>query len=111
MRRFFAVAGLVAVFTVPMVATAANLSNGSSQTCPAGQIGTWHFVNNQTGGAAAGTLTAIFSSGTVVTVASAVLQKTQHFNVSAAGTLIDASTNLPGKLVLSDFSCEEPKKG
>jgi hypothetical protein len=85
---------------------AVDISNISGQSCGS-QTGTWHFVNNQTGGAAAGTLTATWSSGDTCTVgASAVNAKTQHFYCTASGTLESASTNLPGKLVLSDFSCE-----
>lgn len=106
---------LVAVATATLVgisspAIAAELSNLSGQTCGDG-VGVWHFVNNQTGGAAAGTLTASFSDGTNAMVqASKVLGSTQHFYVSAGGDLLSASTNLPGKLVLSDFTCEDVKK-
>jgi hypothetical protein len=46
-----------------------------------------------------------------------VLGNTQHFDCIASGSLVSASTNLPGRLVLSDFSCEvktpppcDPKK-
>ena len=86
------------------------LSNGNGQDC-GDAVGSWHFVNNQTGGAAAGTLNATFSDGTVWNVApSAVNKNVQHFNVESSGTLVSASTNLPGKLVLSDFSCEDVKK-
>ncbi len=85
--------------------TAANIGNLSGQSCGA-DTGTWHFVNNQTGGAAAGSLSATWSSGNTCTVsATKVLGSTQHFYCTASGTLLGASTNLPGKLVLSDFSC------
>jgi hypothetical protein len=91
---------------------AANIGNLSGQSC--GDFsGNWHFINNQTGGAPAGTLTATWSSGDTCTVGpSKVLSSTQHFNCVASGTLLTAQTNLPGKLVLSDFSCEtkEPPK-
>lgn len=106
---------LVAVATAALVgisspAIAAELSNLNGQTCGDG-AGVWHFVNNQTGGAAAGTLTASFSDGThAMVTASKVLGSTQHFYVSAGGDLLSASTNLPGKLVLSDFTCEDVKK-
>ncbi|MBH0200280.1 MAG: hypothetical protein HP497_12810 [Nitrospira sp.] len=90
-------------------AMAASISNLSGQSCGAAD-GTWHFVNNQTGGAAAGTLTATWASGdTCTTTASAVNKSTQHFYCTASGALTGASTNLPGKLVLSDFSCETSK--
>jgi hypothetical protein len=120
MRKSIAALTLVVGFSIPMVAPAiaADLSNGSSQSCAG--AGRWHFVNNQTGGAATGVLTAVFSeSGNTITYttgASAVNSKTQHFNVTTNGgaTLVGASTNLPGRLVLSDFTCEgggkDPKK-
>jgi hypothetical protein len=91
---------------------AAEINNLSGQSC--GDFsGNWHFINNQTGGAPAGTLTATWDSGDTCTVGpSKVLASTQHFNCIASGTLVSASTNLPGRLVLSDFSCEtkEPPK-
>jgi len=100
--------GLVlAVSSSPVLA--ANLANLSGQSC--GDLsGTWHFVNNQTGGASAGSLTATFSSGeTCTTGPSKVLSSVQHFYCNASGALTGASTGLPGKLVLSDFSCETSK--
>jgi hypothetical protein len=85
---------------------AASIDNLSGQSC-GGFSGTWHFVNNQTGGAPAGTLTATWSSGDTCSVSpSKVLANTQHFDCIASGTLLTASTNLPGRLVLSDFTCE-----
>ena len=85
---------------------AATITNLSGQSC-GGFSGTWHFVNNQTGGAPAGTLTASWSSGDSCTVGpSKVTASTQHFYCTASGTLLSASTNLPGRLQLSDFSCE-----
>lgn len=88
---------------------AASISNLSGQSCGA-STGTWHFVNNQTGGAGAGTLDAAWSSGNLCSVsASKVNQSTQHFYCTASGTLLGAATNLPGRLVLSDFSCGDVK--
>lgn len=99
---FSAVAALGAAGT----AGAANLSNLSGQSCGS-FTGTWHFVNNQTGGAAPGTLSATWSSGnTCTTSPSTVNANAQHFYCTASGTLLAASTNLSGKLVLSDFSCQ-----
>lgn len=96
----------IAALGVAGVADAATLGNLSGQSCGA-FTGTWHFVNNQTGGAAAGSLSATWSSGDTCTVsASKVLSSTQHFYCTASGSLLAASTNLPGKLVLSDFSCD-----
>jgi hypothetical protein len=103
-RKFVMLLGFGLVLSSSPV-FAATLDNLSGQSCGA-QAGTWHFVNNQTGGAAAGQLTATFSSGTTcITGPSAVNNKTQHFYCLASGALTGAVTNLPGKLVLSDFSC------
>jgi hypothetical protein len=114
LRKLIGLAVLIVALAIPTAALAATLTNGSSQTC--GDSATWHFVNNQTGGAAAGTLTATFNtpSGTLVitTGATTVLNNTQHFFVSTPGaaTLVTASTNLPGRLQLSDFECDGGKK-
>ena len=91
---------------------AANIDNLNGQGC-GDSTGNYHFVNNQTGGAAGGTLTATFSSGQTCTVeASKVLGNTQHFDCNGfLGDLTGASTDLPGKLVLSDFSCGTPPQG
>jgi hypothetical protein len=95
---------------------AANISNLSGQSCGTGS-GDWHFINNQTGGTQVpGTLTATFlqADGTTVTctaIADPVLNNTQHFNcIGFSGTLTSASTDLNGRLVLSDFSCGPPKE-
>jgi len=108
--RFLFAPLAVAMALTAGAAAAANLGNLSGQACPAGYTGTWHFVNNQTGGAASGFLTASFSSGTCSVGASKVLASSQHFYcVGYGGSLLGASTNLPGKLVLSDFSCVQDK--
>lgn len=41
---------------------------------------------------------------------SKVTASTQHFYVCAGGTLLGASTHLPGKLVLSDYTCDAVKE-
>lgn len=108
MERWKKVSASAMVLGVAGAAVAASIGNLSGQSC-GGQTGTWHFVNNQTGGAAAGQLTATWSSGDMCTVtASKVLTSSQHFYCTASGTLQSAGTNLPGKLVLSDFSCGNP---
>ncbi len=92
--------------TISGAATAADISNVSGQSCGS-LTGTWHFVNNQLRGASPGTLTAAWSSGDTCAVgASATTRSVQHFYCSASGELLSASTNLGGRLVLSDFSCE-----
>lgn len=93
-------------------ALAADIANLSGQSCGAGTCGTWHFVNNQTGGAAAGTLNANFSEGAdCSTGPSQVNQNVQHFICSGCGELLAASTTgLGGRLVLSDFDCEKKEE-
>lgn len=110
-RKLWVTGATMALVGISSPAVAAELSNGSGQSC-GDAIGVWHFVNNQTGGAAAGTLTATFSDGTTWTVGpSATNRNVQHFYVESAGTLVSASTgSLPGRLVLSDYSCEDVKK-
>jgi len=109
-RKYWVMGATAALVMVSSPAVAATLSNGDGQSCGDG-MGVWHFVNNQTGGAAAGTLSATFSDGSVWNVApSAVNRNVQHFYVESTGTLISATTTLPGRLVLSDFSCEDVKK-
>ena len=111
MRKMMIVAAFAFAMGVAGSAFAATLSNLSGQSC-GDSSGTWHFVNNQTGGAAAGTITATFTGEppTCTTGPDKVLANTQHFICGASGTLTGASTNLPGRLVLSDFSCNEPPK-
>lgn len=93
--------------TISGAAMSAEISNLSGQSCGA-LTGEWHFVNVQVPvGTAAGTLNATWSSGASCTVgASAVNNRMQHFYCTASGELLSASTNLPGRLQLSDFSCE-----
>lgn len=86
-------------------AIAATLHNGSGASCDG--LGVFHFVNNQTGTRTPGTLTAEFTDGTQMVTPSKINKNVQHFYVESTGTLIDAETNLDGRLVLSDFTCEE----
>lgn len=112
LRKLIGLAILVVALAIPSVAIAATLSNGNGQTCSG--VGIWHFVNNQTGGAAPGTLTAFFSGGvTATTGPEKVLANAQHFYVqtNAGATLLNAETDLPGRLQLSDFNCDAAKKG
>ncbi len=104
--KIMMVAAFALVLGLSSTALAADIENLSGQSC-GDDMGTWHFVNNQTRGAAAGFLSAEWSSGDLCDVsASKVKRNTQHFNCFASGELLSATTNLPGKLVLSDFSCE-----
>jgi hypothetical protein len=90
-------------------ASAAVLSNGSGQSCNG--TASWHFVNNQTGGAC-GPITAIFTcDGSLVSKGPVdpekCLNSVDQYRVTTSGscTLVSASTDLPGRLVLSDFTC------
>jgi hypothetical protein len=109
MRKRIGVAVLLFALAIPPVAIPAVLANGSGQSC-GDAIGSWHFVNNQTEGAAPGIIVATFSDGVETSGPSAVNQNTQHFIVESTGTLVSAVTDLPGRLVLSDFSCDGGKK-
>ena len=111
MWRIMMVAAFALTLGLSGMALAADIGNLSGQSCGA-DTGEWHFVNNKTGGASAGFLTAEWSSGDMCMVsASKVNKKNQHFNCVASGELVSATTNLPGKLVLSDFSCEDVCEG
>ena len=106
--RYLSIALMAVVMTG--TASAAEIENLSGQSC-GDFTGSWHFVNNQTRGAGPGTLTAIWDSGDSCTVqASQVSRNNQHFNCTASGALVSASTGLPGRLVLSDFSCDDIKE-
>src|SRR5687767_12951586 len=108
-KMMFAVAAFALALGVSGTALAVDISNATGQSCGA-DSGTWHFVNNQTGGASAGQLTATWDSGDSCTVtASKVNQSSQHFYCTATGELLTASTNLNGRLVLSHFDCDTKK--
>lgn len=104
-KRVWISGALLALGVVGGGAMAATLIN-SGGSCPDGFIGTWHFVNNQTGGVT-GQLTAHFSTNeTCTTSPYKVLSSVNHYSCTAGGTLVSATTgNVPGRLVLSDFSC------
>lgn len=98
-------------------ARAAVLQNGSGQSCSG--TGTWHFVNNQTGGACGSGITAVFTgdggacNGTtglssIAGTQTKCLSSVDQYIVSTSGscTLVSATTgSVPGNLVLSDFTC------
>lgn len=91
-------------------ASAAVLSNGSGQSCSG--TGSWHFVNNQTGGDCGSGISATFvCGGNLVGIQGTqtkCLNSVDQYLVSTSGscTLVSATTgSVPGRLVLSDFSC------
>ena len=109
-KRFWISAAGIAALGVATLAYAAVIENLNGQGCAPGYVGAYHFVNNQTGGAGAGTLSATWSTGDSCTVgATTVNRSNQHFNCTATGYLTWAATNLPGRLVLSDYSCAPQK--
>jgi polyisoprenoid-binding protein YceI len=109
MKRMMIAAALAAAVSGG-AAYAATLSNADGQTCADG--GTWHFVNNQIDGATTGTLTANFSGGLQIvdSTPDKVNAGTIHWTIEAEGTLLSGSSNLPGRLVLSDFTCEKKEE-
>ena len=109
-KLLLSVLALVAVANHQLVtpARAADLNPGNiGATCNGDAI--WHFVNNQTGTTTPGTLTVTFSCGTITGVPPTKINPNgvQQFLVATTGncTLVTASTNLPGNLVLSDLTC------
>ena len=100
---------LSAGISAPIAALAADLHEPHIGTTAEGNC-RWHFVNNQTGGATTGTLNADFGvCGTCTVSPSKVNRKVLHFLCGTSGscTLLDASTgSVPGKLLLSDFTCK-----
>lgn len=80
-------------------------------TCEHG--GTFHFVENRTGGQES-ILTVVFSNGDVYSQGPDQSNRgTNHWNVSsgAGATVVSASTNIDAnKLVISDFECRDDKK-
>ena len=109
------VLALVAAAHLPLVipARAAELSNDIGSTCNG--TGVWHFVNNQVGAVLpAGTITVTFSCGTVMATAfkvnpngnqQFVVQTTGNCMLKVAFTFEENGSPMPGKLVLSDFTC------
>jgi hypothetical protein len=117
MRKFFALGALLLALAIPAVAYAATLDTskfGDLIGQCSGGTATYHFVNNQLGnpGVPDGTLTYSFSGhpANQTTGPSMNNGPTQHFLVTSSGTLLSASTNLGGKLVLSDVTCKKGKK-
>jgi hypothetical protein len=112
MMRLLVIAGLLAALAIPVAAPGAILEKGAGTTCASG-VGTWNFVNNQTGGAAAGTLTVFFDTEEFGVIQfgpigpTAVNKSVQKFTLftNNRATLVSGSTNLPGKLVLESMGC------
>ena len=99
----FAVAGMIGM-ALPAAAADLHTPQADTSYCT---YGVYHFVNNQTGGEqTAGEIEVEFSGGTETATASKVNRNVQHFYVMGAGKLIDASTDLDGRLVLSDWECK-----
>jgi len=111
MRKYLGALVLVAALALPAVALAASLNPSQiGSGCDEDEIGTYHFVNNQVSPdfAAGGKLSVTFDGVTTNNISPyMVLKSVQHFSVSSAGTLEAASTNLSGRLVLSDFDCKK----
>ena len=100
----------LALSSSPALAASINPSQIGSSCGELG--GSWHFVNPQSGTQTPGTLTATWTSGDVCNVVAYKVTPggTQHFSCEAAGALVSAATDLNGRLVLSDFTCDTPPK-
>jgi hypothetical protein len=119
MRRLLVVAVLLGALAIPLAALGATLQKGAGASCPDGMVGTWEFVNNQTEGAPAGKLHAIFylaEYGADIhfgpvrpdeATFGRVNRNTQKWTLftNNSARFVSASTDLPGKLVLQSFSC------
>ena len=113
-RKFIMLLGLVfAVSASPVMA--ADLANFENQSC-GDATGDWHFVlNNIPGGYGLGTLTAAFTEEPftckdVGNYPGKTKDKSmQHFYCKGfPGALQSASTDIPGNLRLSDWTCSAP---
>jgi hypothetical protein len=104
--------GVAIALAIP--AGAADLQNSLGDFSECESAIDLHFVNPQTGGEQTpGTIQVWYSGGgPIVDTATKVNNKMQHFEVTIpeGTTLVNASTNLDGKLVLSDYSCDTGKK-
>ncbi len=99
---------LMAAVTVPVGAAVLHEphQNTLKDKCASGDVMLWHFVNNQTNGASAGTLEVTFSDGSTVSASpDKVLRNVQHWFVRGPEGLATANTDLAGMLVLSDNKC------
>jgi len=112
-RKLFVVVGLVAALVIPTAAVSATLKSQHRNVFSCEFGGSFHFIQNQTATTATpNTLTATFSGGVVVQNQDKVTPGgTYHWTIDAPpGTLVTAtSTVAAGKLVLSDFTCNEKK--
>jgi hypothetical protein len=117
MRKYVVLGAVVLGFALSSVAYAATLDiskfgdlTSQGAACAHGAV--YHFVNNQLGnaGLADGTITFQFSGHSIGSAGASFNNgPTQHFFVTSTGTLQSASTNLPGKLVLSSVACAKKK--
>jgi hypothetical protein len=116
MRKYIAVGAMVLGLAVSSAAYAATLDTSKfgdlisqGAACKYGAV--YHFVNNQLGGGLNdGTITFAFTGGASGSQGASFNNgPTQHFYVGSGGTLKSASTNLPGKLVLSGVACAKKK--
>ena len=117
---------LAALLALALPALAAELHEPHQGTaCKAGEVGTWHFVANQTEGATEGWLVVDFDSGNLVgpLEPDKINRNVMHWWIRDAGTeLVNARTygdlnsasqypaggeGLAGKLVLSEWACKK----
>jgi hypothetical protein len=116
MRKYIALGVVVLGLASASAAYAATLDTGkfgdlTSQGAACAHGAVYHFVNNQLGsGLPDGTISFQFSGHSASSAGAGFNNgPTQHFFVTSTGTLQWASTNLPGKLVLSSVACAKKK--
>jgi|SRR5215471_5038610 len=117
MRRYIALGAIVLGLVVASAASAATLNTSkfgdlisTGAQCAHGAV--YHFVNNGLGneGLPDGTISFQFSGHSASSAGASFNNgPTQHFFVTSTGTLQWASTDLPGKLVLSGVACAKKK--
>ena len=114
MRKYFLIVSALVALALPAVGLAATWDNTKNLDLVAkgaacGEGGAvYHFVNSQLGNAGLpnGTISYVFTGGDSGSTGPTMNNgPTQHFYVTSAGTLFSASTNLPGKLVISGVEC------
>ena len=111
MRKYFAIAGMMAALVIPAVASGGAVldEKRTGVGCPDGQQGTFAFTLNQVTSTELGTVTATFDSGETWTVGPTnVSKKTREYFINAFGKLLSASSSLDGKLILNRFFCFPP---
>jgi hypothetical protein len=113
MRKILILVGLLAALAIPAAALAAELNTDhfgdqitAGDKCAKGAF--YHIVNVHSGGADDSTLDVVFSNETKTNVSSYQSPgNTTHYLVFSTGKLLSAENELPGFLVISDYTCKK----